>query len=86
MILLSLSDDLDGEDLLSQMLVFEPSERIAASVSLKHRYFASLPEAIHHLMPSKTKRRTKIFYFGQIERGLSCFIKLNGITNQNLQP
>ena len=53
MILLSLSDDLDGEDLLSQMLVFEPSERIAASVSLKHRYFSSLPEAIHHLVPSK---------------------------------
>ncbi|KAL5268643.1 hypothetical protein ACHWQZ_G002482 [Mnemiopsis leidyi] len=53
-VITNLSDDLDGEDLLSQMLVFEPSERIAASVSLKHRYFASLPEAIHHLMPIET--------------------------------
>lgn len=50
-VIANLSDDLDGEDLLSQMLVFEPSERISASVALKHRYFGVLPEAVHHLLP-----------------------------------
>ena len=44
------STDVDpqGLDLLSQLLVYEPSKRLSAKASLSHQYFDDLDKSQYH--------------------------------------
>ncbi|XP_065316347.1 cyclin-dependent kinase 18-like isoform X2 [Gordionus sp. m RMFG-2023] len=41
--------DKSGIDLLSRLLEYDPKLRISAKIALRHEFFKSLPERVHHL-------------------------------------
>lgn len=46
--------DVDGLDLLAQLLQYEGRKRISARLALRHAFFAILPPAVYELPDSKT--------------------------------